>query len=514
MFKKLMIAVLMIVSVFMFVGCNQDDDIVESLDSIKIYGPFDTFDPEADYVHQLIKEITGVDVDYDFLPQDGASANTKLYLDIAGQAQYHLLKLAPTQFDQLRAVGALLDITELLEEYAPNITGSVTEEVWKTATFDGKIYGVPQKNPSNNINSALFLRKDIFVENDVALPTTLTEFKEALVALKTKLGSAFVPFSASSHNIEPIRGAFGIVTDWVPQTDGSLKYWTQTEAFQDYADYMKELVDLGVMQDGYLTIPNYGANSRAGLQNGTVGVTLDAWWSGNGIINGIAASEGKTEEYVIEHASEYLHFIDSLLGDSNYGTPGKGQAKMDYSITYFYAIPKYMENTAMAVIKWMNEKMDPVNFKRLTIGEENVHHTLVGGKYFPILTPDANNKVPFDSFNKGDYFLTGIREADYSLYWQCRARKNPRQQFVWEGMNTEAQKTAVGIYDRVGLAPGFLIYGANKTKLSQLTTDYLVSVITGQGTQMTQTEFNAKLVAEAQLTESIAEVNAWYATLE
>ncbi|MGD9604749.1 MAG: extracellular solute-binding protein [Bacilli bacterium] len=231
MFKKLMIAFLMIASVFMFVGCTKDDDVVESLDNIKIYGPFDTFDPETDYVHQLIKDITGVDVDYDFLPQDGASANTKLYLDIAGQAEYHLMKLAPTQFDQLRAVGALLDITELLNEYGTNITSSVSEEVWKTATYDGKIYGVPQKNPSNNINSALFLRKDIFVENEIALPTTLTEFKDAMVALKTKLGTGFVPFSASSHNIEPIRGAFGIVTDWVPQTDGTLKYWTETAAF-------------------------------------------------------------------------------------------------------------------------------------------------------------------------------------------------------------------------------------------------------------------------------------------
>ncbi|HOH17962.1 MAG TPA: hypothetical protein PK087_01425, partial [Bacilli bacterium] len=112
MLKKLIIACLMLFSVFMFVGCKKDDEVVESLNKIKIYGPFDTFDPEKDYVHGLIKEITGVDVDYDFLPQDGASANTKLYLDIAGQAEYHLLKLDPTQFDQLRAVGALLDITE------------------------------------------------------------------------------------------------------------------------------------------------------------------------------------------------------------------------------------------------------------------------------------------------------------------------------------------------------------------------------------------------------------------
>jgi len=514
MFKKFIFVLCALFISFTLFSCGGggDDKPIEKLDVIKIYGPFDTFDPSTDYVHDLILELTNVDVQYDFLPQDGNTANTKLYLDIAGQAQYHLLKLYPDQFNQLRSVGALLDITELLEEYGPNIVDNVSDEVWKTAIFDGKIYGVPQKNPANNINSALFLRKDIFVKHDIPLPTTLTEFKEVLVALKNAEGSNFVPFSPSSHNIEPIRGAFGIVCDWIEQEDGSLVYWTETQAFQDYALYMKELLDLGLLQDGYLTTPNYGANSRAGLQNGTVGVTLDAWWSGNGIINGIAASLEKTEQEIIDNAGDYLHFIDSLLGDENYGTPGKGQAKMDYSITFFFAIPKYMEKYAIAVIKWMNEKLEAENFKRLTIGEEGVHHEVIDGKYYPILTPDENDKIPFDSFNKGDYFLTGIREDDYAQYWQCRARKNPRQQFVWEGMNTPEQKETVGIYDKLGLAPGFSIYGGAKQKLSLLTEEFLVSVITGQGTQMTHQEFINKLKAEAKLEESKTEVNDWYQT--
>jgi putative aldouronate transport system substrate-binding protein len=515
MFKKFIFVLCALLISFTLISCGGGNDVdkpVEELDVIKIYGPFDTFDPSKDYVHDLILQLTGVDVQYDFLPQDGNTANTKLYLDIAGQAQYHLLKISPDQFNQLRSVGALLDITGLLQQYGPNIVENISDEVWKTATFDGKIYGVPQKNPANNINSALFVRKDIFVDNNIPLPTTLTEFKDALIALKNAKGPNFVPFSPSTHNIEPIRGAFGIVCDWIEQEDGSLVYWTETQAFQDYALYMKELVDLGLVQDGYLTTPGDAAASRAGLQNGTVGVTVDAWWSGNGIINGIAASLGKTEPEIYENGDDYLYFIDSLLGDENYGTPGKGQAKMDYSITYFFSIPKYMEKYAIAVIKWMNEKLEPENFKRLTIGEEGVHHQVIDGKYYPILTPDDKGNIPFDAFNKGDYFLTGIREEDYALYWQCRARKNPRQQFVWEGMNTPEQKESVGIYDKLGLAPGFNIYGGQKQKLSLLTEEYLISVITGQGTQMTHQEFINKLKAEAKHDECKAEVNAWYQT--
>lgn len=509
--KKIALLLMLALSTIALVACGKTTTS-EDLKKIKILGNFDTFDPSEDYVAKLIKEITGVEVEYAFMPQDAASADTKLFLDIAGRAEYNLLKLSANQFNQLRGVNALLDLTEILEEHGPNILNSVNEQIWGTTTFEGKKFAVPQKNPTNNINMALFLRKDLFVKHSIALPETLTQFKAALVTLKQKEGANFVPFSASSHNIEPIRGAFGIVTDWVEQPDGSVKYWAETPQFAAYASYVNELVELGVMQEGYLTTPNYGSSSRAGLQNGTVAVTLDAWWSGNGIVNGIAASLGKTEQEIIDNASTYLHFIPSLKGDAAYplSTVGKGQTKMDYSVVYYYAIPKYMEKTAVSVIKWMNAKLEDSNFKKLTIGTEGVHHTVVSGKYYPILTPDANGKIPFDMMAKADYFLTGTDSEKYSQYWQARARKNPRQQFVWEAMNTEAYKTTFGIYDKVGLAPGFSIYGANVTKITNLVMEYLVATISGEGTQQTQAQLVARLNSEAKLTESTNEVSTWY----
>ncbi|WP_025725017.1 extracellular solute-binding protein [Acholeplasma granularum] len=505
--KRILGLLFVVILAVTLVACNDNE---AELTSIKVLGNFDTFDPQKDYVSTLIKEVTGIDVEYEFLPQD-STADAKLYLDIAGRAQYHLLKLSSTQFNQLRGVGALLDIKPLLEKHGKNILSSVDEQIWGTTTFDGKIYAVPQKNPTNNINSALFLRKDIFVKNNIDLPETLTEFKEAMIELKTKEGSNFVPFSASSHNIEPIRGAFGIVTDWVPQTDGSVKYWAETPQFEAYASYIKELVDAGVMQEGYLTVPGYGSSSRPGLQNGTVAVTLDAWWSGNGIINGIASSLGKTEQEIYENGSTYLHFIPSLKGDANYplSTAGKGQSKMDYSVTYFFAIPAYMSDYAVEVIKFMDKKLEEDNFKKLTIGTEGVHHEVIDGKYYPILTPDAANNIPFDMMNKADYFLTGTDADKYAQYWEARARKNPRQQFVWESMNTEELKTTFGIYDKLGLAPGFQIYGSNVAKLTDLAKIYLELRITG-GNSGTHQQLIDKLRTDAKLVEATTEVNAWY----
>ena len=49
---------------------------------LKSMDHFDTFDPSTDYVHDLILELTNVDVQYDFLPQDGNTANTNFILTL------------------------------------------------------------------------------------------------------------------------------------------------------------------------------------------------------------------------------------------------------------------------------------------------------------------------------------------------------------------------------------------------------------------------------------------------
>src|SRR5690554_4087925 len=312
--KKILFIITVLFAGLVLVACGKTDKDAVELDEVKILGNFDTFDPAKDYVAQVIKEVTGIGVSYDFLPQDPSSADAKLYLDIAGQAKYHLLKLSPVQFNELRGVGALLDIKELLDEHGPNIKRTVSDDVWATTTFDGKVFGVPQLNAAQTIDSALFLRKDLLTKHDLAVPETLTEFKNTLVTLKTKEGSNFTPLALSSENVQPIRGAFGIVRDWTPRADGTLMHWSQTPEFVGYINYIKELVDLGLLQDGYITTPSYGSMARPGLQNGTVFGTLDAWWSGNGIINGIASSLDKTQEEIIENADDYLHFIPSLKG--------------------------------------------------------------------------------------------------------------------------------------------------------------------------------------------------------
>lgn len=92
----------------------------------------------------------------------------------------------PTSFNSMASQGQLMDITDLMEDYAKNITEDMGE-LLKATSVDGKIYGVPcNKAFVTNIN--IYMRTDVL--EDLGLlekaqdMTTFTEYEEILDAVK------------------------------------------------------------------------------------------------------------------------------------------------------------------------------------------------------------------------------------------------------------------------------------------------------------------------------------------
>ncbi|HOI47492.1 MAG TPA: hypothetical protein PLR26_07190 [Bacilli bacterium] len=491
--KKLVLLLVLSLSLFVVAGCDNT-----SVDELTHLMQFNTYgDPNTDPNAAVIERLTGQKVNYAVLPQ--TNTDEKLYLDIAGQARYNSMTLTPNQFNKLRSSNALLDISKLLDEHGPNIKSAMSAQTWATATFDDKIFGIPQKNPSENINSALFARMDILAQHGItSLPTTLDGFKTTLQTLKT--AGVQIPFCTVAHSIEPIRSAFGIVTEWVPQTNGQIKHWTQTAQYQNYVDYIKDLNTSGLLQEQYLTA---STNCQEKFITGDAAFIVSAWWAGNPIYTGIANNKSITIDQFMANPNQYVGYITGLMGANN-----TKQIKLDRSIVFFIAIPKYMEKEAVATIKWLNAKLDPTNFLEIAIGKEGETFTKTDGKYYPILTPVVDGKTPFDSKNSADWFLTGTREDDYSQYWQARARKLATQQHSWETMNLQANK-AFGVYEPLGYAPGFTVWGAKQSGVNQSITDFMTLYMNATNTK-TFAEFLTELQTTRGLNDATTEVNVWY----
>jgi putative aldouronate transport system substrate-binding protein len=490
--KKILHFSIAILAVFILASCGTK---TKDTDLLKHLGPFGTFNPNTDPNAEVIERLTGQKVQYYMLPQ--ANADEKLFLDIAGGADFNSITLAPHQFNQLHSVGALLDLTELIEEYGPNIKEAISDVAWSTSTFDGKIYAIPQKNASENINFAFFVREDILAEHGVSTPNTLAEFKTALQTLKDS--GVRVPLCAPGYSIAPIRGAFGIVNDWVEQADGSLKHWTDTTQFVQYIDYVKDLNNNNLIQSNYLT---EATNCNQLFSTGESAFIQSAWWAGNPIYTATASDLGITIDQFMTDIDDYISYIPSLEGAN-----GMAQATQDRAITYFIAIPRYMKDEAIATIKWMNAKLDVDNFLEIAIGVEGETFEIIDGDYYPILTPTVDGKAPFDVKNSADWYLTGTREDEYALYWQARARKLTTQQHSWESINAEPEK--YGIYNPIGLAPGFPTWGQNASAINLSINDYLTLYL-NSNTSKTVATFRTELNASDRIKNSTTEINEWY----
>ena len=161
--------------------------------TLKILGEFDAnIDPANDPLKGEIEERTGYKLEYSMLPQDNAVE--KLSLEITSGAEYDILMLGPGKFRMLAKQNALMEIGDLVDQYGPTLKKIIPEETWRLATLNDGVYAIPQKNERPNIEASLAMRGDILAELGLEVPTTTTEFRAALVAIKEKYPD-MVPFT-------------------------------------------------------------------------------------------------------------------------------------------------------------------------------------------------------------------------------------------------------------------------------------------------------------------------------
>ena len=499
--RLLSLLMVAVVSAGVFAGCaktsgekktNGKEPVEKTVEELRVLFNYDKTDMNADPTARLIEELTKQKAKYEMLPAE--NANEKLNLEISGNAKYHAVKMNRDQFDNLASKNALLDLKPLLDKYGKNIKSAISQESWNVVTLNGKILGVPEKNSSDNVNFGIAVRKDILDKYSIAVPKTVEEFEKAAEQLKGKEGILH-PIAAPVKNLNnSIIGAFGSANAWNVK-DGKLNYWGAGEGYKQYLDYMKKLHDKGYLGADWVTLKADVAMQRfvTGQSAFLSGV---AWWSGAGIYDGLQKQLNAAK---VEDTFSKVVWIPSL---ENNGVKGTFR---DKKINFVTGIPKYMEEEAVAVIKWMDKKLEKENFKKIVIGDKDYHYILKDGKYFPNLEKNAEGKAKFDEKGTSSWFLTGTIEADYAEYWLARVRKSAQNLEAWTQLNKDAN--TFGVYDPLGFAPLIPQWSSKSQKLNSATEDFSIQYITGKETDYKKLEAAQK--AEG-LDEASTAVNDWY----
>lgn len=163
----------------------------DELQTIEGYGMSFYGDAGFAEVQDAINEITvdAINVEFNYHPMDVATYMEQIGLMLSGGEAFDLVMctaIPVVSFSTMQSQNQLLDITDYLDEYAPELVQTVGDYIDAT-TVDEKVYGVPNYKMYNS-NYYIFMRKDILdylnLTEKARSCETWTQVEEILYAVK------------------------------------------------------------------------------------------------------------------------------------------------------------------------------------------------------------------------------------------------------------------------------------------------------------------------------------------
>ena len=222
----------------------------------------DTTKGEERKVFQKLEEITGINIEWDFI--DGEALTTymaqKDWPDV-----FHMSMNATLVNDYGVYGGRFVNYLDKLD-IMPNLAQAFEDypAARKVVTLsNGEAYNTPYiARAVTDISSRMFYRSDLMKELGIEAPKTVEEFKQSLIKGKEKYGKAQWLFTgatahgATTNDAYPIFGAFGTANDMQFDNDanGKVSYSLATEQAKLFYKFMNELWDEDLIHKEYKTL--------------------------------------------------------------------------------------------------------------------------------------------------------------------------------------------------------------------------------------------------------------------
>lgn len=249
-------------------------------------------DPWTDPVAEKITEATGVSLTTSY-PLSDASEDISLMI---ANDEYPDIIYSKGFANQLVEAGALIDLTDLIEEYGSNIKKMYGDELKKlrwskedTAIYQLSSYtigGSPMK-PAGNVQ----IQWKVLEENNYEYPTTLEEYenmiKEYLAAHPTTddgLDMIGISLSASDwHWMIDLANPSAFVAEgspdtgeWLVQDDDTIIFKYRSEKVKEYFRWLSRMYDEGILDPDFATQTHEDYIAKIGAGR-VIGLTDNSW---------------------------------------------------------------------------------------------------------------------------------------------------------------------------------------------------------------------------------------------
>lgn len=444
--KKLVSLFLILMLVFSIgaVSAYADDDV-----TLKFLIASGSYDIDSDIGMQVCQRVAGYKIDYEMI-----NGTEQLMLIIASEQPYDYCYLNSSNYNLMMSEGALMDITDLLNEYGQNILEAFPT-AWPATSVDGRIYALPSPAAQpDSLNNSMIARQDLLTKAGYeTVPTTLEGFIKMLEDLKAAYPDMVPLTAAAGYNIANISSTFNVMGLY-QMIDGHVTSIVDNPNLKAYIECVRDLYARGLLD---VEMPTLTKNDmRSKWSSGKAVIAYQGW---SGCETPIAAMR--------QLFPEMEYSVLPLLEDEN----GKVHAEVKYGVTAYGGIPVTSEHPE-ETIKAINNMIQIDNFTEIVLGIEGVHYTKKeGGGYQPIQPAFNNDK------NNSNIFVSGFyREDVYPVMWEARLAKNADLQDVFYKMR--ASLLDGGSRSPVALAPAVTVVD-NKASLEDRISNTLIAVIAG-----------------------------------
>ncbi len=158
--------------------------------------------------------------------------------------------------------GLIADVSEYLDKDAPNIMANVGDIIYTSPMNQDGVYLIPTGNVVYGYN--MNIRTDWLKNLGMEMPTDLDSFYNVMHAFtfddpdKDGQNDTFgLAADGTFKSFDTIFGAYGIpIASTIELEDGTVTTWAKHKNYLDAMTYIKKLIDDGLVEPEWATIPN------------------------------------------------------------------------------------------------------------------------------------------------------------------------------------------------------------------------------------------------------------------
>lgn len=370
----------------------------------------------TNWIQENFGDSRGIQVQYVPVPRSEEVEKLNVLMASGGSVPDIVFTYDTNTFNRYAKQEGLTDLSELLEQYGPNLKKLLGDEVLSYGQYDGKQYAIPAKRTQTG-KYASFIRQDWLDKLGLPVPQNADELYETLKAFKEKdpggTGGQVIPMgmSIASAQYETLLWSFiKPLTEeeryTLTQQLGANDYPTLLPGFKEGLQYMNKLYNEGLMSRDF-------------------GLDKDRKKLGEDIATGKVGFFSEDDINIFYENGTYASLQNNVAGAviepvDVYKNEEGIFAKPQYAPNGLYImIPKSSERAVEAIqyLDWMAQ--EDVLFT-LQNGIEGENYELVDG--IPVMKNDQTQEALNRMYNFGDMTIVSNGKQFGSLEKNLKAR--------------------------------------------------------------------------------------------